>query len=73
VSNDLRPVTRPIAYPIIEAAAACGYSESVIKRAIAAGDLSPRYANTKGVILADELADWLRSLPIEPPAKQRRV
>lgn len=69
MSNDLRPTPRPLAYSIADAGAAAGYSESVIKRAIAKGDLAPRYANTKGVILNDELHEWLQSLPTEPPRK----
>jgi hypothetical protein len=73
VSNDLRPVAQPLAYSIPDAGTAAGYSESVMKRAIAKGDLNPRYANTKGVILADELNEWLHSLPINPPDKDRRA
>lgn len=70
MSGDLRPAARPLAYPIPDAGDASGYSETVIKRAIAKGDLAPRYANSKGVILADELDEWLHSLPTEPPAKR---
>ncbi|GAA4147080.1 helix-turn-helix domain-containing protein [Leifsonia shinshuensis] len=69
--SDLRPRPRPLAYSIPDAAAACGYSEASIQRAIAKGDLAPRYANSKGVILADELDEWLHSLPTEPPEKGR--
>lgn len=69
MSNDLRPANQPLAYSIADAGTAAGYSESVIKRVIAKGDLAPRYANSKGVILADELHEWLHSLPTEPPRK----
>ncbi|GAA4145313.1 hypothetical protein GCM10023068_18460 [Leifsonia shinshuensis] len=65
--SDLRPAPRPLAYSIEDAARASGYSISVLQRAIARGELSKRYANRKGVILADELDEWLHSLPTEPP------
>lgn len=69
MSVDLRPAPRPLAYSIPDAGPASGYSEATIQRAIAKGDLAPRYANRKGVILADELDEWLHSLPTEPPKK----
>jgi hypothetical protein len=71
VSRDLRPVIQPIALSIPDAAAAVGYSETTLKDAIAKGDLIVRYANTKGVIAADDLIEWVKSLPIESPAKRR--
>ena len=58
-----------LAYSIEEAAAASGYSTDSIRRAIRKFELTARYANSKPVILAEELADWLRSLPTEAPAK----
>lgn len=72
MSNDLRPVSVPVSLSIPDAAAAVGYSETVIKEYIAKGDLSPRYANTKGVILYHELLEWVESLPIEKPAERNR-
>ena len=58
-----------LAYSIEEAAAASGYSTDSIRRAIRNSDITARYANSKPVILAEELADWLRSLPTEAPNK----
>lgn len=71
MSRDLRPVIQPIALSIPDAAAAVGYSETTLKDAITKGDLVVRYANTKGVIAADDLLEWVKSLPIESPAKKR--
>lgn len=58
-----------IAYSIEEAAEASGYSTDTIRRALRNNDLVARYANSKPIILATELTDWLNSLPSEPPAK----
>lgn len=58
----------PLAYTIEDAATACGYSRETIRRAINAGDLTRRYANSKPVILSEDLLGWLRTLPIEPEA-----
>lgn len=55
-----------LAYNLEEAAAATGYSASTLRIAIRRHDLLARYANTKPIILADELQEWLRSLPTEP-------
>lgn len=54
-----------ISYSLEEAAAATGYGETTIKVAIRHGDLVPRYANSKPVIPAGELAAWIESLPTE--------
>lgn len=58
----------PLAYTIEDAAKACGYSRETIRHAINRGDLTRRYANTKPVILSEDLLGWLRTLPIEPEA-----
>lgn len=58
-----------LAYSIEEAAEATGYSTDTIRRAIRANDLVARYANTKPVILAGELTDWLAALPTEAPQR----
>lgn len=55
-----------LAYNLNEAAEATGYSTSTLRIAIRRHDLIARYANTKPVILAEELRDWLESLPTEP-------
>lgn len=56
-----------LAYSISEAAEAIGQSPDTIRRAIARGDLAAKYPNSKPVILASELSDWLDSLPSEAP------
>lgn len=58
-----------ISLSIEEAAEATGYSTDTIRRAIRNSDLTARYANSKPVILASELTDWLSSLPTEAPRK----
>jgi hypothetical protein len=58
-----------LAYSIEEAAEATGYSTDTIRRAIRANELTARYANTKPVILAGELGEWLQALPVEPPKR----
>lgn len=55
-----------LAYNLDEAAEATGYSASTLRIAIRRNDLVARYANTKPILLAEELLDWLRSLPTEP-------
>lgn len=60
-----------LAYNLKEAAEATGYSTDTIRRAIRNSDLTARYANSKPVILKDELEDWLRSLPTEPKGGHR--
>ena len=58
-----------LAYSIEEAAEAAGYSTDTIRRALRNNDLTARYANSKPVILATELAEWLEALPTEAPNK----
>jgi hypothetical protein len=57
----------PIAYSIPEAANAIGYSEAQLKKFIAAGDITPRYATTKPTILHSDLLAWAESLPVDKP------
>lgn len=71
MKRDLQPVIQPVALSIPDAAAAVGYSVTTLKDAIAKGDLVVRYANRKGVIPAEDLIEWVKSLPIESPAKRR--
>ena len=54
-----------IAYTVAEAAAACGVSEPVIRRAQAKGDLVYHYPTSRPVILADDLREWIESKPVE--------
>ena len=58
-----------IAYTFEEAAEQCGYSIRTLKQHVADGNLAARYANTKGVIRHEDLADWIDSLPAESPSK----
>lgn len=67
MNDDLASIDKAkLAYNLEEAAEATGYSTSTLRIAIRRNDLIARYANTKPVILAEELLDWLRSLPTEP-------
>ena len=67
--NAPRAAAAPLAYTIEDAAAAAGVSKSTLNRAIAAGDITRRYPNRNPVIMADELAAWLESLPVDKPVQ----
>ena len=54
-----------LAYSLPEAAELAGTSVSVLRRKIANSDLTARYIDSKPVILATELQEWLNSLPTE--------
>lgn len=72
MSLDPASVAKPkLAYNLKEAAAATGYSVDTLRIAIRRNDLVARYANSRPIILADELLDWLRSLPTEPKGGHR--
>lgn len=58
-----------LAFTIEEAAEATGYSKDTIRAAIRNHELIARYANTKPVVMATELQDWLTALPTEPPTR----
>ena len=60
-------MSAPLAYTIADAAAAVGVSDRVIRRAIDKGDLTVRYPTSRPIILADELRDWLATLPSKAP------
>lgn len=57
----------PIAYDLAGAAEAIGQSVITIKRAIAKGDITPRYPNRKPIILHADLLAWAESLPVDRP------
>ena len=57
------------AFSFEEAAEATGYSIDTIRRAVRNNELTARYANTKPVILAGELDEWLAALPTEAPKR----
>lgn len=58
-----------LAVPLPEAGEVCGYSDDSIRAAIRRGDLVPSYANSKPVLMLEELERWLRALPDESPSK----
>ena len=58
-----------LAYTWEEAAEQSGYSVRTLKQQVADGNLMARYANSKGVIRHEDLADWLDQLPAEAPSK----
>ena len=58
-----------IAFSIEEAAEATGYSTDTIRRALRNSDMTASYANSKPVILATELQEWLEALPTEAPKR----
>ena len=66
-ATTIRQSPDKLAYTIKEAATACGVSEPVIRRAIAAGDLVPSYPTSRPVIPRAELESWLASLPATSP------
>lgn len=57
-----------IAYTIEGAAAATPFSREIIRAAINAGDLVAHYrpGGVHPVLLAEDLRDWIRTLPSEP-------
>lgn len=55
-----------LALTIPEAAASVGYSLEGLRQQIRAGYLVPSYANSKPVVMVDELKRWLTALPAEP-------
>lgn len=71
--QSLAGTSQKLAYIFEEAAAQCGYSVRTLKTQVAYGNLLARYANTKGIIRHEDLADWLNSLPTEPKAGHRPV
>ncbi|MDR6613606.1 hypothetical protein [Leifsonia sp. 1010] len=54
-----------IAYSIEAAADECGMSPSMLKVFINNGALKVHYANSKTIILADDLKEWIERLPTE--------
>jgi len=55
-----------ICVTIDQAASMIGMSTQVIRRAIAQGNLTPRYPTARPVILVDDLRAWVESSPTEP-------
>lgn len=63
----LEPTPPRLALTLPEAARATGYSLEGIRQIIRLGQLVPSYANSKPVVMVEELERWLRSLPAENP------
>lgn len=59
--------TQPLALSLSlpDAAKATGYSLESIRKAIKRLELMPSYANTKPVVMVEELVRWLRERPID--------
>lgn len=64
---------RPLAYNIPAAARAVGYSASTIRNEIKAGRLRTRYANSRPVIVYDDLWSWVDGLPNYPTLHEPRT
>jgi hypothetical protein len=62
-------MSQKLAYTFEEAAEQSGYSIRTLKQQVADGNLPARYANSKGVIRHEDLAEWLDSLPAESPSR----
>lgn len=58
-----RPFRLSLTLP--DAALATGYSLESIRKAIREDELVPSYANSKPVVMVEELERWLRTLPSE--------
>ena len=56
-------MTTPLAYTIAEACEVSGVGRTTIYKAIKSGKLIARKFGRRTIILADDLAAWLRSLP----------
>lgn len=55
-----------VSYSVPGAAAATGYSSSVIHSLVRSFEIPAHYANSKPVILAEDLQKWVQSLPGDP-------
>lgn len=58
-----------LAFTIDAAAAACGVSPDVIRRAIRTGDLPVKYPTSRPVIRRADLDAWLEAAPDERPTR----
>ncbi len=56
-----------VSYTVQEAAEATGVSDRTIRRAIQSGHLIAIYPTTRPLIPAEELREWLASMPSEGP------
>lgn len=67
--NTPRAIARQIAYSFEDAWVAAGLkSESALRAAWNAGDISAHYASPRNPVFLDEdLLEWVRSLPVDRP------
>lgn len=61
----LRVVKPAISYNLPEAAHAVGVGETKIRDAIKAGNLTSHYVDSRQVVTAADLIEWVESLPTE--------
>lgn len=54
-----------ISYSLAEAAFAVGVGQTKIEAAVTSGELSPRWIDSRKVILAADLLEWVASRPTE--------
>lgn len=64
-------MTDAIAYPVKEAAAKVGVSETVLREAQRDGSIEFRYPTSRPVVLHDDLMAWIASAPTEAPSVRR--
>lgn len=55
-----------ISYAIPDAAKATGIGQGRIRQAIKDGDLIAYYVGVKAIVRADDLNEWITTLPTEP-------
>ncbi|MDN4595893.1 hypothetical protein [Leifsonia virtsii] len=61
----MQPSIRRVAYSLEAAAEECGVSAQFLRGFVNRHELIVHYANTKMVVLADDLNEWIESLPTE--------
>lgn len=62
-------MSQKIAYSYESAADVLDISKDVLRRAVKAGDLCPRFVGSAPRFSHQELVEWFDSLPSEKPAK----
>ena len=58
-------MTEPLSYTVADAASVTGLSQTFIRRAIWAGELKAKHANTRVIVRRADLEAWLDGLPDE--------
>lgn len=65
MTRPLQSVKPAISYTVAEAALASGIGETSLRAANASQELDFHYIGLKAVVLADDLIEYVRSLPVE--------